>query len=234
MTMIDLIYPKHCPVCLNALPPGKTLICAPCRKKLRLVREPVCFKCGQPLLSAEREYCTPCEKNLPAFESNTAWAEYGSFYIRRMLSEVKYHGNRQLLDYPCLDFGLKMKARVESWQAEALIPVPVHESRKEERGYNQAEEIAQRLGKIFGIPVDASCLQRSAETHQQKNLGRRERAVNLMSAFSWQGTPKKYRTVILIDDIYTTGATLNACTAVLQSAGIDKIYALCLSIGRRQ
>ena len=232
MAIIDIVYPKHCPVCLCALMPGKTLICEPCRKKLKTVVDPVCFKCGRPLRSALREYCPDCEKNPPAFISNTAWAEYGSFYIRRMLSEVKYHGNRQLLDYPCRDFASRLMPLVKRWQAEALIPVPIHKNRLRQRGYNQADEIAARLGKHLKLPVDSTSLVRRSETSAQKTLGRAERALNLLSAFSWQSVPRKYHSVILVDDIYTTGATLNACTGVLLRSGIEKVYSVCLSIGR--
>ena len=92
--LIDLLYPKHCPVCLDALPPGKKLICEPCRKKIRYVRGAVCFKCGKPIEDESREYCKNCESRMPGFVKGLAWAEYSSFYTRRMLSEVKYHGNR--------------------------------------------------------------------------------------------------------------------------------------------
>ena len=231
MAIIDLLYPKHCPVCLRALPPGKTLICPPCEKKIRRVRDPFCMKCGRPIDSELREYCRQCERSEPAFTQNIAWAEYGSFYIRRMLSEVKYHGNRQLLDYPCLDFSEILRPYMACWQPEVLIPVPIHRSRLRERGYNQALEIACRLSKALKIPVDSESLIRSSETAAQKSLGRSGRALNLLSAFSWN-SPKTYRSVLLLDDIYTTGATLNACTRVILRAGTKKVYAACLSTGR--
>lgn len=231
MAIIDLVYPKHCPVCLRALPPGKTLICPPCEKKIRRVRDPFCLKCGRPMDSKQREFCRQCERNMPAFIQNIAWAEYSSFYIRRMLYEVKYEGNRQLLDYPCLDFSKTLRPYLLRWKPEVLIPVPVHQNRLRERGYNQALEIAERLSESLHIPVDSDSLIRSSETAAQKNLGKSGRALNLLSAFSWK-SPKKYHSVLLLDDIYTTGATLNACTGVCRRAGIEKVYAACLSIGR--
>ena len=232
MSLTDILYPKRCPVCLAALPPGKDLICTPCRKKIRYVKDPVCFKCGRPLASELREYCSECERNMPVFIRNIAWAEYGSFYTRRMLSEVKYHGNRQILDYPCLDFSRSLKPVFTLWKPDVLIPVPIHEKRLHSRGYNQAAEIAERIGKALQVPVDSTSLMRTAETAAQKNLSRSMRALNLLSAFSWQDSPYKYETAVLVDDIYTTGATLNACTGVLLRAGIRNVYCITLSIGR--
>lgn len=232
MAIIDWLYPKHCPVCLTALPPGNTLICEPCRKKIRYVREPVCFRCGTPLKDPAREYCRRCEKRMPPFEQNISWAEYASKYIRRMLTQVKYHGNCQLLDFPCADFAEREKERMLSWGAEALIPVPVHKSRYRMRGYNQAEEIADRMAEVLKLPVDASYLLRVKKTEAQKKLSDAEREMNLMHVFGVSDLHKKYETVILVDDIYTTGSTLSACTRVLKASGIRKVYCAVLAIGR--
>ena len=231
MSIVDLLYPKHCPVCMDALPPGKTLICAPCRRKIAYTDGPVCYCCGRPLADETQEYCRNCAKSSPSFIRNFTWAEYGSFYTRRMLSEVKYHGDRQLLDFPCQDFAEKIKKEVQHLGIEVLLPVPVYRKRLLLRGYNQAEEIANRLGKALSIPVDRAYLIRLSETKAQKMLGQEARALNLFRAFQVSGSPGKYRTVMLVDDIYTTGATLNACTAVLKRSGTEKIYTATLAIG---
>jgi len=228
MGMLDLLYPKRCPVCLGALPPGKQLICEGCVKKLRLVRDPVCYRCGKPLSDPDKEYCGNCGKRMPEFIRGIAWAEYSSRYIRRMLSEVKYHEDPQLLDYPCMDFGGRKRAEVRSWGAGALIPVPVHEKRLRERGYNQAEEIARRLSAEWDIPTDADWLFRKENTVAQKKLSDRERLLNLIDAFEIRGERSRYETVILVDDIYTTGSTAIACTRTLMKAGVKKVYVNCL------
>jgi len=232
MAMLDLLFPKHCPVCLTALPPGKTLICEACVKKLRLVREPVCYRCGKPLSDGSREFCGNCEKRPPNFVKGIAWAEYSSRYIRRMLSEVKYHENPQLLDYPCLDFGRRKRELVQSWGAGALIPVPVHGKRYRERGYNQAEEIARRLSEEWDIPVVNDWLFRTENTVAQKKLTDRERLLNLMKAFETRGPRERYEKVILVDDIYTTGSTAMACAGTLLNAGAREVYVAVLAIGR--
>ena len=232
MAVIDLLYPKHCPVCLEALPPGDRLICDACIPKIRRVEGPVCFKCGKPLSDETKEFCRDCAKRMPPFIGGIAYAEYSSKYVRRMLSQVKYHLNRQLLDYPCLDFANRTAGTVRQWQAEALIPVPVHRSRLRERGYNQAAEIAKRLSEVWEIPVDDRYLLRTEKTAAQKTLGDSARFMNLLNAFAVPEEAGRYRTVILVDDIYTTGSTLYACTKALQNAGVPAVYTAVLAIGR--
>lgn len=231
MPIIDYLYPKHCPVCLSALPPGDLFICPPCEKKLRVIQGPTCFKCGKPLLAESAEYCRNCQTKKPSFTEGIAFLDYTSYYTREFLTRVKYHGDRQLLDYPCMRFMKEKKPRILKWNAEALIPVPVHRSRLLKRGYNQAEEIALRFQKELRIPVDTTLLLRNRKTKAQKALGNESRALNLYKAFSASGR-SPYKTVILIDDIYTTGATAEACTRVLLSAGVEKVYFLSMAIGR--
>ena len=228
--LLDLLYPRRCPVCLSALPPGKTLICPPCVKRIRYVVPPVCYKCGKPLSDETRELCRNCKKRLPSFEEGISWAEYTSDYTRRIMNEVKYHGDPHLLDFPCEDLLRRQGSHIRKWGAEALIPVPLHRKRLLERGYNQAEEIAARLSPGLGIPVDASLLLRKAETKAQKALTSEGRAMNLMGAFQ-ASRPSPYRRVILIDDIYTTGATAEACTRTLLRAGAEEVFFLSLAIG---
>ena len=228
--LLDLIYPRRCPVCLAALPPGKMLICPPCKERIRYVKGPVCYKCGKPLSDETRELCRNCEKRIPSFVEGISWAEYTSDYTRRMMNEVKYHGDPHLLDFPCEDLLRRQGERMRSWNAEVLIPVPLHRKRLLKRGYNQAEEIARRLSKGLGIPVDPELLLRRAETKAQKKLSSEGRAMNLMGAFQ-TSRPCPYRRVILVDDIYTTGATAEACTRTLLSAGAEQVFFISLAIG---
>ena len=232
MIITDLFYPKRCPVCLDLLPPGRRLICPPCERKMKRVSGPVCYICGRLLSDENEEYCKGCRTRRPSFIKCTAYAEYASPAMRRMIAEVKYHGDCQLLDYPCLDFAERMRAEVREYGAEALIPVPVHRDRLLVRGYNQAEEIADRLAKVFGIPVDPDYLSRVKKTTAQKELTDTARMTNLYDAFRLSGEPGKYRCVILVDDIYTTGSTIESCARVLRQAGTDRVYALVLFTSR--
>ena len=232
MSLIDFFYPKRCPVCLDALPPGKQLICAPCVRKIRRVAGPVCYLCGRPLSDENEEYCRSCRRRRPSFVKCMAYAEYSSPAMRRMIAEVKYHGDCQLLDYPCLDFAKRKANEVRGYGIEALIPVPVHKERLLIRGYNQAEEIADRLSAVWKIPVDAGYLCRVKRTAAQKELTDTERMTNLFDAFRLSGEPGRYGAVILVDDIYTTGSTLESCTRVLMRAGVKRVFGAVLLTGR--
>ena len=232
MILSELLYPKRCPVCLDPLFPGETLICPECKEKLRLVRQPVCYLCGKPLSDGSREYCHNCEKRKPSFEKGLSWAEYTSFYVRRMMGEAKYRGNCQILDYPCLDLVNRHKNEILSWHANALVPVPVHEEKRLVRGYNQAAEIAYRLSSHLSIPVDEGALVRTENTKAQKDLSEQLRFENLLRAFQVPDHSVIHDTVILVDDIYTTGSTAECCTRALLSSGVRKVYVLTLSIGR--
>ena len=115
---------------------------------------------------------------------------------------------------------------------DALIPVPIHSSRKRARGYNQAQLIAEALSEHTGIPVNGVLIGRCKRTKPLKNLTGRERQNNLKKAFKILQNDVKLDTIVIIDDVYTTGSTVDAMTQVLQSAGISKVYVLTLTIGR--
>lgn len=146
----------------------------------------------------------------------------------------------------------RFEKNVRCWQAEVLIPVPIHPSRRRQRGFNQAEELAGRLSRSWDIPMDAHLLIRSKKTLPQRNLNPSERLKNLQEAFqissayqnrrsrqkkfllnSLEKSPVKPfpRTVILVDDIYTTGSTIEACSRVLKAAGAEKVYFVVICIG---
>ena len=230
--LIDLLFPKRCPVCLDVLPPGKKLICAPCVKKMPRVQEPYCLKCGRPMEAADewKEYCRNCEKRFPSFEKGLVYGVYHTEIMSRLMAQVKYHEDPQLLDYPCLDFAESTRKLVQSFGAECLIPVPVHKSRLKERGYNQAELLAKVMSKVTGIPVRADLLMRVEDTKAQKALSREDRSLNLRAAFQ-AGEGPMPRRLVLVDDIYTTGATADACTEALLRAGAERVYVATVCCG---
>jgi len=232
MNLIDLFYPRRCPICLDVLKINDDDICVACRKKVRLVKGATCYKCGKPLKDETKEYCVSCLKREPPFTQGISWAEYSSQYMRRMMAELKYHGNCQILDYPCRDFASRQMNTVLEWEIEVLIPVPVHPSRMRKRGYNQAAEIAKRLSKYWDIPVDETYLLRQGKTKAQKELSSEQRLLNLMDAFCVVGEKGKYQRILLVDDIFTTGATVSACTRILIDAGARNVFIATLCTSR--
>ena len=120
-------------------------------------------------------------------------------------------------------------AALRRFRPDVIIPVPVHPSRYRKRGYNQAEILARKLGERLQIEVCSTLLVRVKRTRPQKELNTAERMRNLQKAFIVEGTlPKRYRRILLIDDIYTTGSTMETCTRRLKEAGAEKVF--CISI----
>lgn len=114
---------------------------------------------------------------------------------------------------------------------EVIIPIPVHRRKKKKRGYNQAEVFAGQLGKMCGIPVDAETLVRVVDTLPQKMLNDKQRKNNLKKALKIEADSVQWRKVLVVDDIYTTGSTVDAAAEALKMSGVEEIYVLSITIG---
>lgn len=229
---IDLLFPRRCPVC-GEIVSGESAaagICLDCIKKLSPVKEPVCKKCGKGLFSDQQEYCLDCVRRPKSFETGRALLNYNEA-ARTSMAAIKYKNRREYLDFYGEMMVWKYGRMVKRWQPQVLIPVPVHPSRRRQRGFNQAEELAVRLGKKLDIPVEKRLLIRTRKTTAQHGLSAAERLKNLQQAFSVCPGVKIPRSALLIDDIYTTGSTAEACTRVLKHAGIHQVYILTICIG---
>lgn len=233
LSLINVLFPKRCPVCLRILPSSLT-ICSSCREKLIFVRQPFCYLCGKPLADFEEEYCYDCRRHPKSFERGFAVMLYDK-NTKFSMTQFKYHNKREFSDFYIRE-ALRLYGDVFSkLSIQAILPVPVHEKKKKERGYNQAELLAKTLSRSLSIPTYSSILIRSVYTAPQKELSPRERLANLARAFDvnpdFQTNCHLLKTVLLVDDIYTTGATLEACTRVLKKYGVQTVYTLCICIG---
>ena len=135
------------------------------------------------------------------------------------LAKIKYHNHREYLDFYAEAAYRKYAARIARLSPDLIIPVPVHKSRMKKRGFNQAEE----------IPMNSSLLIRSKKTVPQKDLGPALRLKNLEQAFSCRKLPYRMKKVLLIDDIYTTGSTAEACSRALKKAGAEQVFLLVIA-----
>ncbi len=232
-TFLNVLFPRRCPVCGEITSPAGSLICPSCFLKLSFVKTPVCKKCGKEIVDETMEYCGDCMGHRHAFESGVALLNYDET-ARTVMAQIKYKNKREYLDF----FGAAMAKRyertVERMAVEAIVPVPVHPSRRRARGFNQAEVLAEVLGKKLGIPVKPEMLIREKRTRPQKELTAAERLKNLSGAFSAREGIHGIRRVLLVDDIYTTGSTIEACARVLRNAGVEKVYfaVICMTGGR--
>lgn len=229
-TGVNLLFPRRCPVCGDVVRPFGELICPDCVKELSLVHQPVCQKCGKEVESDRIEYCPDCMRHHRTIVKNLALLNYDSTASRSM-SAIKYKGRREYLDFYAQAVCARFGKRIAGIGPDGLVPVPVHPSRKRKRGFNQAELLANHIGKILGISVYPDGLRRVKKTMPQKQLNQEERLKNLRQAFVPGWLPDHVRTVLLVDDIYTTGSTMEACAKSLTSMGVEKVYGLTLCIG---
>lgn len=225
-----LVYPTRCPVCDRIVAPYGAKICFLCRKKLRIIREPYCLKCGKSLEKNEQEYCHDCSGREHVFIRGAALYEYESIY--ESLYRFKYGKRSEYAEFYGEEIARILGDRIRSWNADALVPVPIHKKRLRERGYNQALLLAEQVGRHLGLPVYGKMIRRVQNTRPQKELGPKERQNNLKRAFKLYENDVKLDTIIIIDDIYTTGSTIDAVGKVLMEAGAKRIYFVTLSIGK--
>lgn len=227
--LTDWFYPPRCPVCDEILAPGK-LICPSCEKEASPVTEPVCKKCGKPMENEKREYCGDCSQKKHVYKQGKAVFVY-KLGIKKSMYRFKYSNRREYAA-----FYAKRAAEVHGdWvrrrAVEVIVPVPMYVGKKRRRGYDQAEIFARALGRELEIPVNTRLVRRVRNTTPQKELSGKERQRNLKNAFQLTQDIVKYTQILLVDDIYTTGSTIDAVAATLISGGAEDIYYICISIG---
>lgn len=202
-------------------------------KVLAPVKQPVCKACGKEVFADRLEYCRDCVIHPKTFREGMALLNYNEA-ARQSMASIKYKNRREYLDFYAQAIVHRFDKSIGRIDPDALIPVPVHNSRRRQRGFNQAEELAVRLGKSWDLPVRTDLLIRKKKTDPQKQLTPKERLRNLQDAFALTESGKLTDipgTAVLVDDIYTTGSTLEACARILRAAGTDRIYTLVICIG---
>ena len=226
----ELVYPRRCPVCDRPVKPAGALICPECEKLLRRVEEPVCRRCGKQLRSSFMHFCSDCSSHPHIYERGCAVFTYHS--AAGGIFRLKYKGRQEYGGY----YGRCMAEKLEKFAAgsarpDFLIPVPVSADRLEKRGYNQALILAREISRLTGIPVREDILRRVTDTLPMKNMAPAERQNNLKRAFQAFGNDVSLNSIMLIDDIYTTGATIDACAHALYERGADRVCFMTLAIG---
>jgi ComF family protein len=234
--ILDMIYPARCPLCGEIVIPKGRLVCKACEDKPSLVKEPRCKKCSKPIELNEKEYCSNCERRSFHYDSGFSVWVYDDV-MRQSIANFKYHNKKEYAAYYTSEILKNYGDRIRRLLPDAIVPIPVHISKYIERGYNQADILARGLGKELQIPVLSDLLLRTKKTLPQKKLNDKERLRNLMEAFQLNDKlaatyPKKLSRILLVDDIYTTGSTMEACTNVLKTNGIKEVYFIVLCIGK--
>ena len=230
--VLDVFFPRRCPVCDRPVKPYGALICRECEQVPVPVGDSVCCKCGKPV-DPEEEYCADCMTHRHRYYRGAAVFRYRT--VSGSLYRFKYDGRREYADF----FGLEMARAAERFFAQTgpghrpdlLIPVPCSKKRLRERGYNQAAILARQVSRKTGIPVAEDLLIRAKDTLVMRTLSASERQNNLKKGFLVYGNGVRLKSIMLIDDIYTTGATIDACAGALLEAGAKEVSFLTFAIG---
>ena len=226
--LVSSIYPRRCAVCDRTIRRDK-LICDECDKGIKLVSDPTCMKCGKMLKRQEDIYCYDCKRMYKPFDRGFAVFEYA--YINKSIHRFKYTNRVEYSKFYAEKTAEKYGDVLKRLGIEAFIPVPIHKKRQEERGYNQSYEYAKALSDITHIPVENKLILRQINTVPLKKLGAVERQKNLKKAFKLSRNDVKFRKVCIVDDIYTTGATISSITELLKAAGVKEVYFVTIAIG---
>ena len=224
-----LLYPPRCPVCDELVGMGVQRMCPACRRSVRYLSGPLCCKCGKRLSDREAEYCGDCGRVKHLFSAGRALYEYGD--IAPALYRFKYGGRREYAGFFAREMAQQMGGFIRSLEPGGLVPVPMYAAKERRRGYNQAALLARALGRELNIPVFPKLVIRNRNTRPLKSLNSEERVNNLKKAFNLAQNGVKLKTIILIDDIFTTGSTIDQVSAVLLSGGCQRVYFATLAIG---
>lgn len=194
------------------------------------------MKCSKPLELEEKEYCNDCERKHYHFDKGFSVWVYNDD-MRHSIAEFKYHSKKEYAKFYIEEMIRISGKSILKLHPDVVVPVPIHRSKYLERGYNQADILARGIGKALGLPVLSNLLIRNKKTLPQKKLSDKERLKNLEKAFDINQMEmnhynRKITKVLLVDDIYTTGSTIEACTKILKQNGIDQVYFLVICIGK--
>ena len=226
--ILDMMFPRRCAVCDAILPWGQKEICETCKGSIQYSTGALCFQCGKPI-KEEEEYCYDCRNKQHFYRQGVALFPYE--YIRLSLYRFKYAGRREYAKFYGRQMALFWGEKKAVWKPDALIPVPLHRRKQKKRGYNQAELIAREISVYWKVPVITDLVVRTKNTRPMKEIVGTDRQNNLKKAFKLGVNDVKLNTIIIIDDIYTTGSTIDAVARVCRKAGIKNIYFMTVSIG---
>lgn len=224
--LLDLIYPPTCGGCQRA----GARFCERCLAEVHwLDAGPVCLRCGRP--DPDGQLCARCRHSPPALDAVRSAALFVG-PLREAIHAFKYSGRSDLAE-PLAGLMAAFWQRC-ALPADCVVPVPLHPSRERERGFNQATLLARAFAAQTGLTLTVGGLERVRETPPQIGLSASERRANVRGAFRIGVGMLPGRRPLIVDDVCTTGATLEACAAPLIAAGCETVYALTLARARLQ
>ncbi len=231
-SLVDLLYPQHCLICSEAIIDSSyESACKACLEKICINVSPLCNKCGFPLkgVSAKNGSCSKCRNKLYYFDRALSVSEYSGI-TKKCIQLLKYKRKLKIgknLSRIMLEF---LKAHFNIASIDLITAVPLHKTKLKERGFNQSELFADFIRLNLNLPASFNNLRRVRNTLSQYQLSLEKRQLNIKDAFDCNDKSFfKNKSVLIVDDIFTTGATLNECSRVLKNAGAKKVYTLTMA-----
>ena len=233
--IVNLVYVNKCKICGQPRQNISEVVCRQCWQHIDLIKAPYCERCCFPFEFNDYDedkqiyICGECRRHRRYFNKARAICRY-SGNLREIIHYYKYNGytslEKKIIKLMCNNSSTKLNMA----DYHVLIPVPLSKKRLYYRGFNQASRIAKGLGNYFHIPIYRQGLYRILDTHPQSSLSKDKRFKNIKGSFS--SNNDNYlsgKNVLLIDDIYTTGATVNECARVLKKASVKRVDVLTLA-----
>lgn len=223
--LLHFFFPPICTLCSDRLVETDDVICDRCREEIPRLREPICRCCGNPAVRSSSDSCRLCRKMKPSFDCARAAAVYdgpGGQLVR----ELKYVKRLELGPVMARMMFVTWQHWMAFEEADVVVPVPLHSVRQRERGFNQAETIAAPLAELMAVPLETEAVVRVRPTQTQTSLKLAERMENVEGAFEpVRESAERIRdkSIVLVDDVCTTGATGNACAEALRQGGAGRV-----------
>ncbi len=230
--LMDLLYPEgiNCYLCGDKIRGQHTYgVCPVCRKEFIFVGEKSCSMCGKQLDRAG--LCSDCRSFRHYFDRAYSLCVYDG-KVKEWIYSFKYAGR----SYLARPFGRMMAERIKEigmdrW-VDCVVPVPLHRKKQRQRGYNQSRLLADVISRELGMGKARDLLKRIRETPPLSGLTRLQRMETMEGAFYMNGKEAAVKNVLLIDDIYTTGSTVNQCARALKEGGLVRVYVFTLASGK--
>jgi len=235
--ILNFVFPLDCKICEKPIRESKGYsICENCFKTIELIKQPYCIKCGKPLISTDyfkqnREIlCLECKIKKYSFEFSRSTGIYDKV-LKKCIHLFKYYEEKKLakpLGKLMVDYLLKNDEFENKF--DLIIPVPLHKNDLKKRGFNQSVLLSKVIGDYFSIPVGESVLVKKKLTPFQVNLSKKEREKNILRAFSVEKPAEIIgKNILILDDVLTTGATVEECAKELIKAQPKSILVLTLA-----
>jgi len=236
--LLNFIFPLDCKICEKPIRESKGYsICEDCFKTIELIDKPYCVKCGKPFLIStdlfmqDREIlCVDCKKKKYSFEFARSIGIYQKV-LKECIHLFKYYGEKKLAE-PLGNLMINYLLKNDEFKKkiDLIIPVPLHKNDLKKRGFNQSVLLGRVIGDYFSIPVGKRVLIKKKITPFQVNLSKKEREKNIIKAFAVERPEEvKYKNILILDDIFTTGSTVEECAKELIKAQAKNIFVLTLA-----